>query len=133
MRGKLVNHGNSRRYAFAFALNLKANAKNNAGFGHIHVVNWKEILCFVLCRNACEHSQPICKTTYIPTVFPSRIREKKKLIVKAHREMKPRNNKAKLPRSTFLKASWNLDFLSCAKLDGFSKKKKMLMASVDNL
>jgi len=32
------------------------------------------------------------------------IREKKKLIVKAHREMKPRNNKAKLPRSTFLKA-----------------------------
>lgn len=34
-----------------------------------------------------------------------RIREKKKLVVKAHREMKPRNNKAKLPRSRFLKAS----------------------------
>ncbi|CAH3174575.1 unnamed protein product [Porites lobata] len=32
------------------------------------------------------------------------IREKKKLIVKAHREMKPRNNKAKLSRSAFLKA-----------------------------
>ncbi|RMX41753.1 hypothetical protein pdam_00005595 [Pocillopora damicornis] len=32
------------------------------------------------------------------------IREKKKLIVQAHREMKPRNNRAKLPRSTFLKA-----------------------------
>ncbi|XP_073236061.1 GTP-binding protein 4-like [Porites lutea] len=32
------------------------------------------------------------------------IREKKKLIVKAHREMKPRNNKAKLSRSVFLKA-----------------------------
>ncbi|XP_022792747.1 nucleolar GTP-binding protein 1-like [Stylophora pistillata] len=29
---------------------------------------------------------------------------KKKLIVQAHREMKPRNNSAKLPRSTFLKA-----------------------------
>ncbi|CAH3163415.1 unnamed protein product, partial [Porites evermanni] len=32
------------------------------------------------------------------------IREKKKLIVKAHREMKPRNNKAKLSRSAFLRA-----------------------------
>ncbi|KAJ7382799.1 Nucleolar GTP-binding protein 1 [Desmophyllum pertusum] len=32
------------------------------------------------------------------------IREKKKLVVKAHREMKPRNNHAKLARSAFMKA-----------------------------
>lgn len=39
-------------------------------------------------------------------IFFRRIREKKKLIVQAHREMKPRNNRAKLPRSTFLKVGF---------------------------
>lgn len=43
---------------------------------------------------------------YFLNIFFRRIREKKKLIVQAHREMKPRNNRAKLPRSTFLKVGF---------------------------
>ena len=43
---------------------------------------------------------------YLLNKFFLRIREKKKLIVQAHREMKPRNNRAKLPRSTFLKVGF---------------------------